>query len=430
MARSRIAVIVFASLLGCSSGSSSTNPPVVEADSGEDSATDGKTLGDVGAPCAAPDACKGEDTADCLADWPEGYCSRTTCETGTCPEGSECFLFKDGRRACLKTCAEKSDCRAGYACADTSACVPACTADSCGAGKTCDAASGRCVRDEDGPPTGPMRSCDGMPTRDCTGTATECGTLSLFEPVLGPGYENYPLNGETATNQYRSFLRLDAQMLTKWAAALVLCRSKDWKTNGKGALLALGDMSEKDGSIPGTSIGSPGHPAGTHVNGYDMDIGYLQIGTADNRLRPICKHTDPAGADAYHCTEPPDHLDLWRTTLTIGTMLTSDRIRVIGCDGKVGPLVLAAMPVLCNEGWLPAKSCSSVKTKLAFEETDTGRGWFQFHHHHFHISLKPLSGASPASGFSAGLSPDGASSRDFFERAIRSHMLGEAFVAP
>src|SRR5690606_27553718 len=60
-------------------------------------------------------------------------------------------------------------------------------------------------------------ACASLPPRDCTGTAAYCGALVPFEPVKGPGYDNYPLNGETATNQYRSFARVDLVMLIKWA---------------------------------------------------------------------------------------------------------------------------------------------------------------------------------------------------------------------
>ena len=50
----------------------------------------------------------------------------------------------------------------------------------------------------------------------------------------------------------------------------------------------------------GASIGQEGHPPGTHVMGRDIDLGYYQIGTPNNRLRPICQHivgeTDQARA--------------------------------------------------------------------------------------------------------------------------------------
>ncbi len=241
-----------------------------------------------------------------------------------------------------------------------------------------------------GPGMGPGPDCPNLPTRDCTGA--DCGTLSAFTPVTGPGYDNYPINGETANDQYRSFARKDLQMLMKYATAFVDCKAKNW-TPGNMKPLGLGDMSEADGSIPGTSIGQPGHPAGTHENGYDMDIAYYQLKGQNNYLREICPHTT-GGAEQYHCTGEPDNLDVWRHALFLGALFTSKRVRVIGVDGKVGPLILNAMPTLCTSGWLPQAACNAAKNGLAFETTDTGRGWFQFHQHHSHISLKALGSGS------------------------------------
>jgi hypothetical protein len=370
------------------------------------------TPGEVGAPCTQDGDCTAPGAA-CLKDsegWPNGYCTVVDCKAGSCPTGSECFETSSGNTYCLDLCTTSSECAEGYACHPAGACIPACssatdcdtgeicdtasglckdppcTASSCASGLKCDDASGKCVPDTgNGPPPGPGPDCTGkLPQRDCTGTLAYCGELLSFDPKLGPGYEDYPINGETESNQYRSFLRRDAQMLVKYAAAYVACKAPDWKT-GNGGPIGLGDMSEADGSIPGTSIGQPGHPASTHEDGLDIDIGYFQAGTVDNKLRPICEHTS-GGKDQYHCVAPPDKLDLWRNTLFLGALMTSELVRVIGVDGQVGPLVEQAMPALCATGWLPQKSCTAVGKKLAYETTDQGYGWFQFHHHHQHLS--------------------------------------------
>ena len=153
------------------------------------------------------------------------------------------------------------------------------------------------------------------------------------------------------------------------------------------------------GAIPGTSIGSPGHPQGTHVNGYDMDIGYYQQGTADNKLRPVCEHVQ-GGADQYHCVGEPDLLDVWRTSLVLGLMHDTPQLRVIGVDGRIGPLVDSAMEQLCDAGWLAGNACT--RPRIVYEETNTGMGWFGFHHHHFHVSLMSRADA----GLPRILSPD------------------------
>ncbi|MDP6942806.1 MAG: hypothetical protein QF464_01545, partial [Myxococcota bacterium] len=174
------------------------------------------------------------------------------------------------------------------------------------------------------------------------------------------------------------------------ATSYTTCMGSDWP--GNGGALGLGDMSEEDGSIPGTSIGQPGHPQNTHEDGYDIDIAYYQVNTSDNKLRSVCDHVS-GGADQYHCVSEPYLLDVWRTALALGAMLTSDRVRVIGLDGKVGALVEEAMEVLCNGGYLPQTSCNNMY-KLAYEVTDQGLGWYHFHHHHFHLSLNGIPGSS------------------------------------
>ena len=85
-----------------------------------------------------------------------------------------------------------------------------------------------------------------VPPRDCK---TNCGRLVPFEPVMGPGYE-------TTHSQYRSYLRRDLMMLVKHAAAVVHCRAATW-TPGNRKPIGLGDMSEANGAIPGTSVRNP-----------------------------------------------------------------------------------------------------------------------------------------------------------------------------
>jgi len=282
------------------------------------------------------------------------------------------------------------------------------------------------LEDDSAPPIdAPIETGDGceLPPRDCVGTSTYCAALVPFEPVLGPGYDNYAINGETASNQYRSYARRDLMMLVKYASAFVACKAKGW-TPGNGAAIGLGDMSEKSGAIPGTSIGSPGHPAGSHTNGYDMDLGYYQTTGTNNYLRAVCPHTS-GGYDAYHCTGAPTILDVRRTALFLGAFVTSDRTRIIGVDGKIGPLVVPAMQKLCDEGTLPRLSCDR-KSMIAYEVTDTGRGWYKFHHHHFHVSLKKVS--ADWSDGSESFAPSNTSLAWELEHLDVAQVLGHAHV--
>jgi hypothetical protein len=350
--------------------------------------------------------------------FPGGYCLVLNCsDSNPCPAGNDCYtLFSDGTTACIKHCTQDSECRTqdGYICDSYNTCWPGCQGDDdCPEFYTCDVGTGECVEEPECTPgscpegqvcagghcvmdvgDGPGQNtafpldqlntlCPDLPPVECSGTAAYCGELVPFDPDYGPGYIDYPENGETWNNQYRSYLRRDLMMLIKYACAYVDCLAANW-TVGNGEPLGLIDMSEADGSIPGTSTGSPGHPQGTHTNGFDIDVAYYQVGTADNRARPVCDHYEN-GQEAYHCTADPHLLDPWRTALFLGATFQHPYLRVIGADGKVGPQLDAARQQLCATGWLDGSSCTT--NKLTYEETDTGRGWYYFHHHHMHISI-------------------------------------------
>ena len=368
----------------------------------------------------------------------EGYCLINDCTADSCPAGSVCAqIYANGASACVAACAGSGDCNQGYGCfepgicfpscqttgcpanwacdATEDICGPACTADSCPAGTVCKAdgtcgdppctvgscptgylcaTSGDCVPDlEGGPGPGPGPTCASVPAQaGCTSGTGACAQMSLFTPLDGPGYTNYPLNGETASNQYRSYCREDLQQLIKWAAAMVDCKAASWG-GGNGHPIGLGDMSEADGAIPGASIGQPGHPPGTHEDGYDMDIAYYQVTSPNNFLRSVCDH-HIGGQDAYRCVAPPDNLDIWRTAYFLGLLFQSPRTRVIGVDGQIGELVEQAFDVLCAQGWLTGPACTG-QASLAYETVDEGRGWYRFHHHHFHISLWGVASSAP-----------------------------------
>jgi hypothetical protein len=295
-----------------------------------------------------------------------------------------------------------------------------CTPGSCPAGQQC--VDGKCLLDVGpGPGPGPGPDCPNLPPLQCTGTAAHCGEIVPFDPDDGDGYEDYPLNGETWQNQYRSYLRRDTMMMIKYATAKVACKAASWKA-GNGGPLGLGDMSEKDGKIPGTSVGQPGHPAGTHTNGFDIDVGYYQVNTVDNHLRAICDHYQN-GKDVYHCVSTPDTLDVWRSALFLGFTYEHPSLRVTGVDGKAGALIQSAINTLCKDGWLTQYTCSHVK--LAYEETDKGMGWYRFHHHHMHVSFSKPSYPSmvpPPSHGAACLVPgcDRKALDDFLSRALRA----------
>lgn len=240
--------------------------------------------------------------------------------------------------------------------------------------------------------------CNNLPSLECNGDDAYCTEIVPFEPTNGPGYINYPVNGETWDEQYRSYLRRDLMMVIKYASAKVMCMSEGWDYH-QFEILGLGDMSEMDGAIPGTSEGNPGHPLGTHQDGNDIDVAYYQmdiqsawpklrndeVENEGNLLDYVCKYTK-FGINIYHCTEPPYLLDPWRTALFIAYLAEHPNLRVIGVDGQVGPVVEKALGQLVQVGWIDADLREQIP--LAYETTNENKGWFLYHHHHLHISMQ------------------------------------------
>ncbi len=237
------------------------------------------------------------------------------------------------------------------------------------------------------PGEAPGPVCENLPPKYCTGSAAECSEIVPFTPDEGPGYLDYPINGETWDNQYRSFIRRDNMLNVQNAADKVHCKTDGWDY-GNFAPLGLGDMSEADGSIPGTSVGNPGHPPGTHEDGKDIDIAYSQLYVPDNPLRTICLHHEGI-TDAYHCVEAPYGFDRWRVALFIAYLAEHPRMRAIGVDGQAGLVLEEALDDLVLLGWLDADARAAIP--LAYEVVDQGYGWFLFHHHHMHVSMNPVS---------------------------------------
>jgi len=229
--------------------------------------------------------------------------------------------------------------------------------------------------------------CTVLPSLFTIGDVEYLTELLPFDPDTDQGYIDYPVNGETWEDQYRSYARRDLIQIVQYAAAKVECQTADWEYWNYSPI-GLMDMSEADGSIPGTSTGSPGHPAGTHENGNDMDIAYYQLYAPDNYPRSIGDHSYGYMTDEYHCVSEPYMLDPWRTALFISYLSEHPHIRVIGVDGQVGLVLEEVLDKLVTLGWIDAEHRAGIP--LDYEVTDTGRGWYLFHHHHIHVSMNPL----------------------------------------
>jgi hypothetical protein len=233
----------------------------------------------------------------------------------------------------------------------------------------------------DWPPPSPRRLCEIPPAR-CSAGAEVCRELVLFAPAVSAGYEDFPNGGETWDDQWASYVRRDLMMAVQYAAAKVACMTSGW-TYGNGGPVVLTDMNERDGAIPGTRMGAPSHPRGSHADGNDMDIAYYQVHTPDNRPRPVCPH-EVDESSVHHCVGEPDLLDPWRTALFIGLLFEQPGIRLVGVDGRIAPIIEAHLEALELRGLLSTETVDSVR--LGYETGDTGRGWYYFHHHHMHVS--------------------------------------------
>lgn len=236
-----------------------------------------------------------------------------------------------------------------------------------------------------GPAPGPV--CDDSIPLYCVGDAQHCAEIVPFEPDVGPGYLDYVLNGETPENQYRSFIRRDAMMLTQYAAAKAECKTTDWNY-WNFAPVGLGDMSEADGSIPGTSTGSPGHPPGSHEYGSDIDIAYYQLYSNDNLLRTVCSTFNGYYDEAFHCVDPPHGLDPWRTALFISYLSEHPLLRIVYVDWLVGPVLDNTLDEMVTLGWIDAEHREAIP--LVYYSVGDEEQEYLFHNHHMHVSMNHI----------------------------------------
>lgn len=137
--------------------------------------------------------------------------------------------------------------------------------------------------------------------------------------------------------------------------------------------LALMDMSQADGDVPGRMVGSLRHPEGTHTGGNDIDIAYYQTGD-DNLGRAVCAN------DGYFCTGAPNKLDARRTAYFMVRLMESPYLRVIGVDPEIATAIRDATEELEAEGLLSSGERRRLMNYMAY-----GDGW-PFHHHHMHFS--------------------------------------------
>lgn len=222
---------------------------------------------------------------------------------------------------------------------------------------------------------------------DCTGEAPGGTGLVPFpfpDPKSGKAEDNY--FWDTYSN-YR-FARRELVMLVRWALAET---AKAFPGTGPVGLI---DTCQIDGITPGYDVDDPRHPETTHDQGGNEDIAYFQT-DGDNHAEIVCgdgsTHADGYCSDA---AKTMHKVDLPRQAFFMAKLISSPRLRVIGADQVLAPLIiqaaadLAALPA-SDPKHLTAEENAAFPGHVAY-----GSGW-PYHHHHIHVSLKWWGQASP-----------------------------------
>ena len=162
----------------------------------------------------------------------------------------------------------------------------------------------------------------------------------------------------------------------KYAAASVACMWPRTKAIG------IGDISQQNGLTPQDAHGIR-HPWGSHRYGFDMDVAYYQVGTKDNDLREVCPNKND------RCIGPPNTLDAVKSAFLIAKLLESGQVRVLGVDGKIGPVLKQEIQKFYKDEMITKEVLNLFNSRVHWETRNTGRSWFFSHHHHLHVSYLP-----------------------------------------
>jgi hypothetical protein len=149
-----------------------------------------------------------------------------------------------------------------------------------------------------------------------------------------------------------------------------------------------GDCMEQQGCLR--------HPASTHDQGGNIDIAYYTTlasnGTLSyNEARIICDANQGSNDGAF-CTSAAttNHVvDLPRQVYFMAKLFESSRLRVIGADQVIAPLLQQEAARQASLGWISTTLRDRFTSKMAY-----GQGW-PYHHHHIHVSLQWWTSGKP-----------------------------------
>ncbi|MFW5740575.1 MAG: hypothetical protein ACOC1F_09435, partial [Myxococcota bacterium] len=151
--------------------------------------------------------------------------------------------------------------------------------------------------------------------------------------------------------------------------------------------LGVIDFSDITGTTPGFDVGDPRHPASTHDQGGNIDLAYYQT-DGSNDAEIVCNDGSVHNDGFCSSAAVDSHIvDLERQAFFMAKLYAGGRLRVIGVDQVLGPLLEEAVDALAalpdgDPRKLSGPEASQVKTRLAY-----GSGW-PYHHHHIHVSFQ------------------------------------------
>ena len=162
-----------------------------------------------------------------------------------------------------------------------------------------------------------------------------------------------------------AYIRKDLSMLLIWAA----CQMRE--TYPDIAPLALYDMSEQDGSTPGTDDGQPRHPPSTFENGTMFATAYYQT-DGDNGMQNVCGDGSDEAAcgtagdfnDGFACTTTDTIVDLDQQRAFLELLAQHPDFAEMGVEQSVGEtLDDSGLNVGYGVGWV----CMHLFVSWAFE---------------------------------------------------------------
>ena len=227
------------------------------------------------------------------------------------------------------------------------------------------------------------RTCtDFFPADDCEGRPN--GTMKLIQFPLPDALDEWVEDAyffQSPAN-YR-WARRELIMLVRNALHFTRVQFPGTKP------LGIGDICQRDGTTPGFDIGQPRHSESTHDQGASIDLAYYttlaENGTLDsNPLRIICDANGGSNDGAFCAASATQThvVDLPRQAYFMAMLLGSPRVRVIGVDRMIAPLLQAEALRQKDLGWITSTATQAFQTKVA-----SGDGW-PFHHHNIHVAMQ------------------------------------------